>query len=142
MAKIVEKELSYRITGLCYKAQKDIGRFGREKQYADKLEDLLKTNGFEYQREFGIKQLRVDSPSGNIVDFLIENRMIIDVKAKKFITKEDYFQMQRYLQAANLELGLIVNFRNTYLKPQRVLNHNLFSDNSDVNSDHSDRQLT
>jgi len=56
------------------------------------------------------------------VDFIIENKIIIDIKAKKFITKEDYYQMLRYLKGANLELGIIYNFRNTYLKPKRVLN--------------------
>ena len=40
---------------------------------------------------------------------------------KNFITKEDYYQMQRYLKAANLKLGLIVNFRTTYLHPKRIL---------------------
>jgi len=30
--------------------------------------------------------------------------------------------MLRYLEAANLELGIIYNFRNTYLKPKRILN--------------------
>ncbi|MBI2607445.1 MAG: GxxExxY protein [Candidatus Doudnabacteria bacterium] len=141
MEKIIEKELSYEITGLCYKVHKDLGRFCREKQYADELEGLLKENKIEYQRELEIKQLRPNSPAGNKVDFMIKKRIIVDIKAKKFITKEDYMQMQRYLQSANLELGLIVNFRSTYLKPQRVLNHNLFSDHSDANSDHSDRHL-
>ncbi|MFV1917184.1 MAG: GxxExxY protein [Patescibacteria group bacterium] len=39
--------------------------------------------------------------------------MILDIKSKKFITKEDYCQIQRYLKAASLKLGLIVNFHNT-----------------------------
>jgi len=42
--------------------------------------------------------------------------------AKRIITKEDYQQMQRYLKGAQLELGLIINFRDMYLKPKRVLN--------------------
>ena len=59
---------------------------------------------------------------GNRVDFLVENAIVIDIKAKKFITKKDYFQMLRYLEAANLQLGIIINFRNTYLKPKRIIN--------------------
>lgn len=122
MDKIVYKELSYHITGLCFRAQKELGRFCRERQYTDRLEELLKVEKVRYQREFEIRKLNSDSTKGNRVDFLIEDQMLLDAKAKPFITKEDYLQMQRYLRGANLKLGLIVNFRDTYLKPKRVLN--------------------
>ena len=75
--------------------------------------------------------------SGNIVDFLIENKIILELKAKRLITKEDYFQMQRYLQASGLEIGLIVNFRDSHIKPKRVLNTKLYSVHSGA-SEHSD----
>ena len=42
-----------------------------------------------------------------------------------FITKEDYFQMQRYLHSAKMKLGLIVNFHSYYLYPKRILNSNV-----------------
>lgn len=120
--KFVLGELSYKITGICFKVHSSLGRFCREKQYSDKLEELLKGNKVIYKREFEISKL-VESPLGNKADFILEDKIILDVKAKKFITKEDYYQMLRYLKASNLELGLIVNFRNTFLKPKRVLNN-------------------
>ena len=43
------------------------------------------------------------------------------MKAKPFLLKDDYYQMQRYLQALNADLGLIYNFRDQYIKPKRVL---------------------
>lgn len=115
-------DLSYKINGLCYKVHNELGRFCREKQYSDKLEEVLKLNNILYKREFEISKL-TDSPNGNIVDFIIEDKIILDLKAKKFITKEDYYQMLRYLKAANVQLGMIVNFRNTFLKPRRVVNN-------------------
>ncbi len=42
MVKIIHKELSYRINGLLFKTHKELGRFCRERQYADKFEELLK----------------------------------------------------------------------------------------------------
>jgi len=51
--------------------------------------------------------------------------MIVDFKAKRLITKDDYYQMQRYLKSANIKLGLIVNFRQKYLKPKRILNNDI-----------------
>ena len=59
---------------------------------------------------------------GNIVDFIIDGKILIDLKAKRFITKEDYYQMLRYLKSSGLKLGLVVNFRGTYLKPKRIIN--------------------
>ena len=122
MKNLIYKDLTYKINGLCFKAHKKLGRFCKERQYSDEVEKLLKENNIFYCREFDLHKLNPDSPKGNKVDFIIENKIIIDIKAKKFITKEDYYQMLRYLKGANLELGIIYNFRNTYLKPKRVLN--------------------
>ena len=123
---IVYKDLSYKINGICFNVHNELGRFCRERQYADKLEDLFKKSKISYKREVEINKL-TNSPEGNIADFIIENKIVLDAKAKKFITKEDYYQMLRYLKAAKMRLGLIVNFRNTYLKPKRVLNSELFA---------------
>lgn len=137
MTKLIYPELSYKITGLCFKIHHKLGRFCKERQYADSLEEALRQANIVFKREFEIKKLINDSPEGNKVDFLIETKIILDVKAKSFITKEDYIQMQRYLHGANLELGLIVNFRSSYLKPKRVLNGDYL--NNSNNLDHSDK---
>jgi len=91
MTKIIHKELSYKINGLLFKVQNKLGRFCREKQYADEFEKVLKENKTEYKREFELKKLVSDSPKGNRVDFLIENKIIIDFKVKTFILKNDYY---------------------------------------------------
>ena len=121
--KIIYPKESYEITGLCFLAQKELGRFCRERQYADFLEGLFVKKGIFYQREVEIKTINDISPKGNIADFIIMNKIILDCKAKKYITKDDYIQMQRYLKAADLKLGMIVNFRSPYLKPKRVINN-------------------
>lgn len=60
----------------------------------------------------------------NKVDFFIENKIVLEVKAKRIITKDDYYQIRRYLDALNIKLGIIVNFRSNYLHPKRILNPN------------------
>ncbi len=124
---LVYPKLSYKLTGLFYKAHNNLGRFYRERQYADAIEELLKQEELIYKREYELSELKNNLVKGNRVDFVVENKILIDIKAKKFITKEDYSQMLRYLDAASLRLGLIVNFRSTYLKPKRVLNSKLAS---------------
>jgi len=127
---ILHPELSYKVTGLCFQIHHELGRFCREIQYSDRLHELLLESGLDFDREFNLRKARENSPKGNRVDFLIEGKIIVDIKAKKFITKEDYVQMQRYLKSANIKLGMIINFRSTYLKPKRIINIDYDKDNS------------
>ncbi len=120
-AEIIYPELSYVITGLCFKAHNQLGRYGREKQYGDVLEKHLQESGLPYEREKPLPLVDVSNMRTNIVDFEIAGKILVDLKAKPVVSKEDFYQMQRYLQAGNYKLGLIVNFRNTYLKPLRVV---------------------
>lgn len=120
---IIYAELSYKINGLCFKVQYELGRFCREKQYADRLEEVLKEKNIEYKREVILGEITNTVIKGNIADFIVEGKIILDLKSKKYITKEDYFQMQRYLKSANIKLGIIVNFRDSYLKPKRIVNN-------------------
>lgn len=122
---LIYPELSYKLNGIFYQVHNALGRFRTEKQYADFIEKLLKKYKIKYLREYELSNLGKDRGKGSRVDFVIENKILVDVKAKKFITKDDYFQMRRYLDVAKMKLGLIVNFRNTYLKPKRVLNPNI-----------------
>lgn len=132
--KIIYPELSYKITGLCFQLQKQIGRFCREIQYSNELEKLLEENKIKFIKENSLKM----SPKGNRPDFIIENKIIIDLKAKSFITKDDYNQMQRYLKSSNLKLGMIINFRSFYLKPKRIINSE-YSSHSHDDSHYSHR---
>lgn len=135
MKKLIEKDLSYKLTGICYRIHNELGRFLTEKQYSDAFADELVKENISFKRE---PYLKVDETTIKIgrPDFVIEDRIIVDLKAKKFITKEDYNQMQKYLSLMSKELGLIINFQSPFLKPKRVLNYKLHSEHSDADSDH------
>lgn len=109
------EDLTYKIRGILYEVHRELGRFAREKQYGDLLERKFKERNVPYKRE-----LRV-SDSGNIPDFLVDGKLVLELKAKPFLIKQDCFQLKNYLQATNLKLGLLVNFRPEFLNPQRVL---------------------
>lgn len=120
---IIHKKLSYKIVGLFYKIHNDLGRYKNEKIYADKFEVLLKENGINYLREYNLPSSFIgERKNRNRPDFIINNEIIIDFKAKSLITKEDYFQMLRYLTESNKKLGIIVNFRQKILRPKRIIN--------------------
>jgi GxxExxY protein len=123
MDKIIHKDLSYKINGLLFETHRKLGYFRNEKQYCDYFEELLKNSGIKYAREYRF----FDQQFGQdivrcICDFVIHDKIIVEFKAKDFITKEDYYQVQRYLVTLNLELGIITNFRQRKVYPKRVLN--------------------
>lgn len=113
--KLIYPELSYIIVGILFSTHNQLGPYGREKQYCDLIELKLNEIKMPFQRECRIGN------SGNIIDFIVNNKIIIEAKAKRIITKEDYYQTQRYLQETNIKLGLLVNFRNKYIKPTRII---------------------
>lgn len=113
--KLLYPDLTYRLNGIAIEVRKEIGRYGREKQYCDLYAVKLSESELSFKREFTI------ADSGNRLDFFVENLIPIEIKAKPFILKEDYYQVQRYLQVLNLDLGIIYNFREEYVKPHRIL---------------------
>jgi len=117
---IIYAELSYKLTGILFKVHNKLGRYCKEKQYQDALEEAFKQEKIDYRRE--IKLPISEEVGGNQADFLIANKVIIECKAKPVVTKEDYYQVLRYLRASDKRLALLVNFRNTYLKPKRIVN--------------------
>ena len=119
--KIIHKELSYKITGLLFKIHTELGRYCREKQYGDALEKLLSLEKIEFERERELPVPAIDNKLTNKVDFIVEDKIILELKAKPIVQKEDYYQTQRYLQESKIRLALLVNFRNRYIQPKRIV---------------------
>lgn len=121
-ARLIYPELSYKICGFCFYVHNQLGRYRNEKQYADALEKILKESNVKFDREAKLPpSFEGEARNRNIPDFIIEDKIIVDLKAKPIISKEDYFQMRRYLISYNRKLGLIINFRQKYLHPKRIL---------------------
>ena len=113
--KLIYPELSYLLTGIFFEIHNKIGRYSREKQYGDYFEQKLKEIRIPYKREYNIEK------TNNIADFIVDNKIVVELKAKRITEKNDYYQIQRYLQTTKLKLGLLVNFRNRFLKPARIV---------------------
>jgi len=112
---LIYPELSYLLTGILFSTHNELGQYCREKQYGDLIEKKLKESKTNYKREITI------GDSGNIIDFIIEGKILLELKAKKMVLRQDFDQTQRYLQETGLQLGLLVNFRSNYLKPIRIV---------------------
>ncbi len=111
-------DLTYKINGILIETHKELGPYAREKQFGDLVEQKLKERDIACKREVRI------GDSGNILDFIIDEKVILELKTKPFLINEHYNQVKRYLHQTNLKLGILVNFRAKYIKPKRVLNLN------------------
>jgi len=117
---LIYPELSYKVAGILFKAHNRLGRYCKEKQYQDAITEIFKQENINFERE---KKLPISNNiGGNQVDFVIEDKILLECKAKPLITKEDYYQMMRYLKATEKRLGLLVNFQRKYLRIKRIAN--------------------
>lgn len=115
MIRILYPELSYKINGILFSIHNKVGNFSREKQYGDLLEEKFREDNIKYEREVRV------ADTGNIIDFIIEGKIILEIKAERCIIRDNYRQTQNYLQQTGLRLGIIANFRSKFLVPIRVV---------------------
>jgi len=126
---IIYPELSFKINGILFGVRKMLGRYKNEQQYCDAIEEELKNNEINYEREKVLPESFGGEQKGrNKVDFLIDDKIILEIKAKPFVTKEDYFQVRRYLDCFGKKLGVLANMRKYYVNPKRILNSNVSHD--------------
>ena len=56
------------------------------------------------------------------MDFIIENKVVLEIKKGNHFVKSNIKQVQSYLQATNRKLGILANFTNNGIKYIRILN--------------------
>jgi GxxExxY protein len=113
--KVIYPELSYKVTGVLFEVKKELGNYAREKQYGDEIAKKFEESKVPYKREVPI------GDTGNILDFIIDDKIVLELKASRYITKDNYRQIQNYLQQSKLKLGILANFREQFLKPVRII---------------------
>lgn len=126
MVNIVHKELSYKIIGLLFEVHNKLGSKYQEKYYQRAFELLLIREKISYKKELAFDLVFNDQKIGkNILDFLIENKIIIELKAEPRFSRDHFKQVLSYLKTTGLELGILVNFRGSRLVYKRILNSDL-----------------
>lgn len=126
MTDLIYKKESYLLNGIFFYIHNAIGGNCSEKQYQDTLELKFKYDKIPHEKEKEIYfKLPEGNVSGNRVDFVAYGKIAIDLKAKKYITREDYKQMLRYLKSGKYRLGLVVNFKGKKVTIKRIINSDL-----------------
>lgn len=114
---------SYYIIGLCMEIHRILGKGLLEIVYKDAIEFELKKNEIPYEREkkYEVKYKGTILPHYFFADFVVFDKIILEVKAQKGIVDEHYRWVINYLCISKCPLGLIVNFGENSLKTKRVI---------------------
>lgn len=123
MAEFKYGDITEKIIGACFKVHSTLGNGFQEVIYQRALELELKLIPLDYAREFEMPIYYLDQEIGTRrVDFLIDNKISVELKA--IIKLEDvYFaQAMNYLEAYNLEVGLLINFGSKRMEFHRFAN--------------------
>lgn len=121
--KLIHPELSYVLMGILFEIHNKLGTKYQEKHYQKAVEIKLKELKIPYQREAKVNiEFDGEELGEFFIDFIIDGKIILELKRIWKITADDIKQVLRYLKATNLKLGIIVNFRHNRLESRRILN--------------------
>ena len=111
------------IIGAAMEVHNTLGNGFPELIYQKALEYELKNRGINGGREVELPVVYKDMVIGTRrVDFLIENRICVELKALTNMEDVHLAQALNYLEASNLEIGLLLNFGSPSLQIKRLHN--------------------
>ena len=123
MSKLLYSELTYKLRGIFFEIRNTYGPGQKENVYQNLLADALKENKISFAKE---KSINIYSSNGKKVgiyrpDFVVENKIIIEIKSSRFTSKVDEKQLYYYLRNSGYEIGFLVNFSTPKLYIKRII---------------------
>ena len=121
-----ENELSQLVIGSAIKVHKALGPGLLESAYQACLHYELVKEGLEVQKEKALPLVynEVTLDCGYRIDLMVENKLIIEIKAVSTLTDVHMAQILTYLKLTGCKLGLLMNFNEKLIKNgiRRVVN--------------------
>ncbi len=116
-------ELTHNIIACAMEVHRILGNGFQEKIYQRCLEEEMALRSISFIREFEMEISYKEIIVGyRRVDFLVENLISVELKAVTKLENVHFAQAINYLEAYNLEIGLLINFGNTSLEFHRLTN--------------------
>ena len=120
---LIYPKLSYKLMGILFRVHRKLGSTYQEKYYQRAIEVEFQKEGLEYEKEFLIRLNYGDVSIGKyFLDFVIDKKIALEIKTVPFLNQEYLNQVLAYLNACNLKLGIITNFRTKRLTYKRLVN--------------------
>ena len=112
MGKLMYEELTYGILGACFEVYKEKGCGFLEPVYQECLEiELgLQDLSFEAQKPLQLTYKGRPLKQAYQPDFLVDDAVIVEIKATRQLADEHRAQLLNYLHATGRKVGLLVNF--------------------------------
>jgi GxxExxY protein len=116
-------EITFKIIGACFEVHNQLGKGFLEVVYKDALmHELAQQNlSFEREKKYEIDYKGILLPHYYFSDFVVENKIILEVKAQEGIIDVHAAQLINYLKVSKCKLGLLVNFGEKSLKYKRFI---------------------
>jgi len=122
------EELTYKIIGCAMEVHKHLGNGFQEVVYQRALAIEMQMQGIAFSREHEMPlQYKGHNIGTRRVDFFVEDKIMVEIKA--IINLEDVHlaQAMNYVEAYNLEIGLLINFGAKSLQHKRVHNNKVLN---------------
>ncbi len=123
---LVYKDECYRIVGILYNVYKELGGNLLEKHYQKAVAVGLKNAGVEFKEQVPIKIYYEEKYIGiYYLDFLIQiagAQIILEIKKNENFGLKNIKQVNDYLKASKIKLGILANFTNSGVKFKRLVN--------------------
>ncbi len=115
-------EITSRIIGCAMKIHSALGNGFQEVIYQRALAIEMKNASLHFERELEMPVYYDGHHIGSRrVDFFVENKVMVELKAITQLEKVHLAQTLNYLEAYKMEVGLLVNFGETSLKFHRLI---------------------
>ena len=117
------KEMTHKIIGAAMQVHKTLGNGFQEKIYQRAMEIEMPLYGLNFNREFEMPIWYREQQIGTRrVDFLVEDVVSVELKALTKLEDVHLAQAINYLEAYNIEVGLLLNFGAKSLQFKRLIN--------------------
>ncbi|MCB0822150.1 MAG: GxxExxY protein [Bacteroidales bacterium] len=108
---IKHKNITDRIIRAFYNVYNTLGFGFLEKVYENSMLLELTEMGLSVQKQYPIDVYYREKLVGSyFADLLVEEKVIVELKAAEVICEEHEFQLINYLKATDIEIGLLLNF--------------------------------
>lgn len=120
---IIYKDESYQIVACCLEVHKILGKGFSEIVYKDALEYEFQKRNIPYEREkrFDINYKEIVLKHKYDADFIVYNKIVLEVKTAGEIMTKFFKQTLNYLKVTKYKLGIIVNFGEDTLNYKRLV---------------------
>src|SRR6266496_5373215 len=117
------KEINEKITGSSMKVHSALGNGFQEAIYQRALKIEMDEAGLRFTRELNMSAYYKGKQIGERrVDFFVEEKIMVELKAIIQLENVHLAQAKNYLEAYNMQVGLLINFGSTSLQFKRIEN--------------------